>query len=414
MLAEIITIGDEILIGQIVDSNSAWMAQKLNTIGIKVKQITSISDDRVHILQALQEASMRAQIILITGGLGPTKDDITKKTLAEYFNSGFRTDEATLEQVKKVLQKTNPSAIFLDSNIKQAEVPQACQVILNYNGTAPGMWFEHDNHVYISMPGVPFEMMYMLDEQILPKLKTTFDLPTILHKTILTADIGESSLAKEIESIESDLPDYIKLAYLPKVGQVRLRLSTYIENIESEMERFVERIINQIPQYVIATDDITLQEAVLDVLKKHQLSLSLAESCTGGYLSHLFTQISGSSAVYKGGVVCYSNEAKINLLGVHVDTIAQHGAVSEPTVKEMAEGARANFNADVAVGITGIAGPLGGTEDKPVGTVWIAIATKNRTITYKMTGNHKRIQNIEKATTKALKMLFDELKSNIK
>ena len=410
MLAEIITIGDEILIGQIVDTNSAWMAKSLNAIGIKVKQITSVSDDAEHIIEAITQAEKRAKIILITGGLGPTKDDITKFTLARYFNMGMRRDQATLDHVTEIFRKYKRPMI--DVNIRQADVPDGCEVIQNKNGTAPCMWFDRGDHVIVSMPGVPFEMMYLMDEEILPRLKKSFDLPFIYHKTILTANIGESFLAQEIAAIEDNLPAGIKLAYLPKLGQVRLRLSasgTDEEKLKLEVDHWSKQIVAQIKPFVVVEDDIALEKAVLDIMKDRQLTLSTAESCTGGYIAHLITQHAGCSAVYEGGAVTYSYELKQSVLGVSEETLNQFGAVSEQTVKEMALGAIAHFKTDYSVAVSGIAGPDGGTEDKPVGTVWIAVATKNGVVAKLHTFGNKRIQNIERSAIAALTMILNQL-----
>jgi nicotinamide-nucleotide amidase len=406
MLAEIITIGDEILIGQIVDTNSAWMATELNKIGVRVKQISSISDDKEHILKALAEAANRANIIFITGGLGPTKDDITKKTLAEYFGVELVENEEALANVERIFAKYNRP--LLEVNKQQAFVPANCEVVRNENGTAPGMWFNHNNVIYVSMPGVPFEMMYMMEEQVLPKVKATFKLPVIIHKTLLTVGEGESFLAERIADIEDDLPLHVKLAYLPKLGQVRLRLSAFGEDettLQKEVDTFAARFIERIGLPFVIDQDIPLEKAILDLMEANSLTLSVAESCTGGYLSHLFTQHPGSSQVFLGGAVSYSYELKESILGVKNETLWQHGAVSEETVKEMVAGALLNFKSDFAVAITGVAGPGGGTEDKPVGTVWIAVATKGKSLIKKYTFGSKRRQNIERSAVMALSML---------
>jgi nicotinamide-nucleotide amidase len=405
MFAEIITIGDEILIGQIVDTNSAWIAQQLNAIGIRVKQISSVSDDREHILTALAEAKNRANIILITGGLGPTKDDITKKTLAEYFGVGLVENSEALANVEAIfLRLRGTLANMLDINRQQALVPENCQVILNKNGTAPGMWFNQDGTIYVSMPGVPHEMMYMMEDEVLLKLKSTLKLPFIIHKTILTAGEGESYLAKRIEDIEDSLPSYIKLAYLPKLGQVRLRLSGYGDNetvLANEVEEFASRIVERVTNVVIAQEDISLEKAILDTMAAKGLTLSVAESCTGGYISHLITQHPGSSKVFLGGGVTYSNELKKSILGVKHDTIEKYGAVK-------------HFGSDYAIAVTGIAGPDGGTDEKPVGTVWIGVSNGVKTQIKKFTFGNKRVQNIERSAISALSMLNTLLKENIK
>jgi nicotinamide-nucleotide amidase len=411
MIAEIITIGDEILIGQIVDTNSAWMAQKLNLAGIKVKQISSVSDDRQHILEALNESKSRADLILITGGLGPTKDDITKKTLAEYFNSGYRLDQEALDNVRRIFLKYK--APLLEINIKQAEVLDNCITLLNLNGTAPGMWIENEGKVFVSMPGVPFEMMYMMEEQVIPKIKQAFNLPVILHHTILTAGIGESILAEQIESVEDSLPEHIKLAYLPKLGTVRVRLSGNGQNeeiLKNEISVYAKRIVEKVHEFVIAENDTPIEKVILDFMAARNLSLSVAESCTGGYISHQITQHPGSSMVFLGGAVTYSNSLKISILGVSEKTLNNFGAVSEETVKEMSEGAKSAFHSDYSIAVSGVAGPDGGTIEKPVGTVWIAVTGKTKTITKTYNFGNKRTQNIERSGTTALTLLYKLMK----
>ncbi|MEO6633858.1 MAG: competence/damage-inducible protein A, partial [Mucilaginibacter sp.] len=406
MLAEIITIGDEILIGQIVDTNSAWMAARLNEAGIRVKQISSISDNKEHILTALAEAAQRADIIFITGGLGPTKDDITKKTIAEYFNVGMVENAEALANVERIFAKYNRP--LLEINRLQAQVPTNCEAIINKNGTAPGMWFNEAGRVYVSMPGVPFEMMYMMEEQVIPKIKTLFKLPVIIHKSILTVGEGESFLAERIADIEDALPEYIKLAYLPKLGQVRLRLSAYGDNenlLREEVNSFAAKLIERMGSIVVAEEDIALEKAILNFMAERNLTLSVAESCTGGYISHLFTQHPGSSKVFFGGAISYSYDLKESLLNVKHETLLKYGAVSEETVLEMVTGAITNFKSDYAIAVTGIAGPDGGMPDKPVGTVWIAVASAKKIVAKKFTFGNKRQQNIERSATSALGML---------
>jgi nicotinamide-nucleotide amidase len=414
MLAEIITIGDEILIGQIVDTNSAWMARELNLIGITVKQVSSVSDHADHIIEALQLAEKRADIILITGGLGPTKDDITKITMAKYFNMGFRRDQETLDHVTDIFVRFNKPMI--EMNRKQADVPDGCTVIKNKNGTAPCMWFEERGKIFVSMPGVPFEMMYLMTEEILPRLKKAFELPFITHKTILTANIGESFLALEIEDIEDSLPEHIKLAYLPKLGQIRLRLSatgTDEAALKSEVEVYAQQIISRVKKYVVIDEDVALEKALLDIMEANKLTLSTAESCTGGYIAHLITQHPGCSSVYAGGAVTYSNALKMSVLGVHAETLDIYGAVSEQTVKEMAYGARVHFKTDYAVAVSGVAGPDGGSDEKPVGTVWIAVANQHHVIARLFNFSNRRIQNIERSAIAALAMVLNELKQDV-
>ncbi|WP_113653024.1 competence/damage-inducible protein A [Pedobacter namyangjuensis] len=415
MFAEIITIGDEILIGQIIDTNSAWMAKELNKIGVQVKQITSVSDGAEHIVNALIEAKTRADIILITGGLGPTKDDITKLTLAKYFNMPLRSDEATLKHVESFFARLNRP--MLDVNIRQADVPDGCTVIQNKNGTAPCMWFDVEGKIFVSMPGVPFEMMYLMEEEILPRITASFKLPFIVHKTILTVGLGESFLAKEIEDIEDALPNHIKLAYLPRLGQLRLRLSAVGNNeaiLKEEIDVEAQKIIERIRPNVAAEEDLALEKAILDLMQANNLMLSTAESCTGGYISHLITQHAGSSAVFAGGAVTYSYEMKESVLGVKHETLTTFGAVSEETVREMAQGAINHFKTDYAIAVSGIAGPDGGLPGKPVGTVWIAVASKNTVVSKLFTFGNKRIQNIERSATAALGLLLNLLKQDLK
>jgi len=413
MLAEIVTIGDEILIGQIVDTNSAWMAQKLNDAGIRVKQISSVSDDRQHILDALELASRRADLIILTGGLGPTKDDITKKTLAEYFQTGLRCDEASLENVKNIFAKYNRP--MLDVNLRQADVLENCITLQNKNGTAPGMWIAKDDKIYVSLPGVPFEMMYLMEEEVIPKIIKAFDLPVISHHTILTAGLGESILAEEIADIEDALPAHIRLAYLPKLGMVRLRLSgfgTNKEQLAQEISSISNQIVNRLSGYVIGEADISLEKSVLDFMEKRGLTLSVAESCTGGLISHMITQHPGCSKVFIGGAVSYSNQIKQLMLGVSPKTLDDHGAVSEQTVREMAAGAIQNYHSDYSIAVSGIAGPDGGTAEKPVGTVWIAVANSEKAIARKFLFGSRRQQNIERSAISALTMLFKLLKED--
>lgn len=412
MLAEIITIGDEILIGQIVDTNSAWMAQKLNQVGISVKQITSVSDQRDHILQALELASNRADLIIMTGGLGPTKDDITKRTLASYFNVGMHRDEKAFENVKRIFNHYNLPLI--DANISQADVLDDAIVLQNQNGTAPGIWFERDKKIYVSLPGVPFEMMYLMEEEVIPRLSETASLPSIIHHTILTAGIGESFLAEQVADIEASLPTHIKLAYLPKLGQVRLRLTGRGEDkvlLKSEVLGYGSKLVERIEKYVVCQVDVPIEKAILDLMQQRHLTLATAESCTGGTISHLITQHPGCSAVFVGGAVSYSNNLKQSMLGVKTETLAQYGAVSEEVVQEMALGAIRNFESDYAIAVSGIAGPDGGTPEKPVGTVFIAVANnKSNMIVRKFQFGNRRAQNIERSAAVALTMLFKLLK----
>lgn len=409
MTAEIITIGDEILIGQIIDSNSAWMAQQLNFIGIKVKQITSVSDSQTHIMEALDAAIKRADIILMTGGLGPTNDDLTKPTLCKYFNTGLRFDETAYRDIEALFKQRGREVTPL--NRLQAEVPENCKTIYNKNGTAPGMWFEERGKIFVSLPGVPFEMKAMMTETVLPWLTGKFKLPPVIHRTILTQGIGESILADKIKEWENALPVNMRLAYLPSVGMVRLRLSAVgeKEKMLTEINSQIEKVLPLIDKYIFGFDDDTLQSRVGDELRKRNATLVTTESCTGGYVAHLITTVPGSSAYFKGGIVSYANEMKEEVLHVSADTLKKYGAVSEETVKEMAGHAQKIFKTDYALATSGIAGPDGGTPEKPVGTVWIAVATPEKIITRKLQLGNKRLHVIEVAAQSVLHLLLKEL-----
>lgn len=407
MQAEIITIGDEILIGQIVDTNSAWMATLLNEKGIKVYQITSVSDNREHIISALKDAVLRADIILITGGLGPTRDDITKNTLCEYFNATLRLDNDVLADVEKIFQKYNRPLTEL--NRKQAEVPVNCIPLRNKNGTASGMWFEEKGKIYVSMPGVPYEMKALMAEEVIPRLEKKFTLPVIMHKNVLTQGIGESFLADKIADWETSLEkEEIKLAYLPSPSVVRLRLSTRGTDAKVLKER-IDRKIAELQKiagdYIYGYDNDTLEGVVGSLLLKCKQSLSTAESCTGGYIAHRITSIAGSSEYFKGAVIAYANEIKTKELGVSPEILEKHGAVSQAVVEQMASAARLNLNTDYAIAVSGIAGPGGGTADKPVGTVWIAIATPKKIISKLYRFGDNRERNIVITALTALNML---------
>jgi nicotinamide-nucleotide amidase len=409
MKAEIITIGDELLIGQVVDTNSAWIADQLNLQGISVHQITSISDDRQQILTTLREASLRADILLITGGLGPTNDDITKETLCEYFDSPLVFNKETYMQIEQLFAQRGFPVTPL--NRLQAMLPECCTPLLNTGGTAPGMWFEKDNTIYISMPGVPFEMKSIMTQSVLPRL-ALFSPETIIHKTILTQGVGESFLAEKIAAWENKLPQHIKLAYLPQPGLVRLRLSaigTDAENLQAELEWQTSELEALIPAFIFGFDDDTLEELIGKQLRALNFTLSTAESCTGGYIAHLITSISGSSDYFKGSIVAYSNDIKESILGVQHKTLINYGAVSQATVIEMAEGARKKLGTDCVIAISGIAGPMGGTEEKPVGTTWIAINSPAGLVTEKYLLGEHRGRNIHKAAITALNMLRKEL-----
>jgi nicotinamide-nucleotide amidase len=411
MLAEIVTIGDEILIGQIVDTNSAWMATQLNENGIKVHQITSVSDNREHILTALKEASQRADIILMTGGLGPTRDDITKHTLCEYFNAKLRLDEKVLEDVTALFKRFGREVTEI--NRKQAEVPENCIPLQNKNGTAPGMWFEEKGKIYVSMPGVPYEMKGLMSDEVIPRLKKKFTLPVIIHKNVLTQGIGESMLAEKISTWEDSLAiEDIKLAYLPSPSIVRLRLSirgTDAKILQERIDRKVEELKKVAGQYIYGYDNDTLEGILGKLLLERKQTVSTAESCTGGYIAHQIVLVPGSSEYFKGSVISYSYDVKTTELGVSAETLKTNGAVSQPVVEQMAKAVREKMKTDYSIAASGIAGPGGGTPEKPVGTVWIAIATPKRVFSkcYQFGGNRER--NIAVTGLTALNMLRKEI-----
>ena len=405
--ASIITIGDELLIGQTIDTNSAWMAQQLNKLGVWVKRRVAVGDVYAEIWNALDEEALQSQLIFITGGLGPTADDITKPLLCEYFNGKLVVDDEALENVKLIFSKYLNRPL-LDRNLKQAEVPDLCTVIHNKRGTAPGMWFEKNGKIFISMPGVPHEMKGMMTDYVLPRLPSLFQLPAVVHRTLLTAGIGESFLAEIIKDFEANLPDHVKLAYLPNYGMVRLRLTSTGENvaaITTELDELFATLQNLVTDVMVINDDKTMQEAIGEMLLQKGKTMCTAESCTGGYVSHLITSIPGSSAYFVGSVVSYSNELKVRILGVSPETLKTFGAVSEQTVIEMANGAKKTMNADYAVSISGIMGPDGGTDEKPVGMVWIAISGPKETTAKKFQFRFDRTRNIDLTATNALNFL---------
>lgn len=406
MKAEIITIGDEILIGQIVDSNSAWIAEQFNLSGIEIYQITSVHDDTDHIKEALKKAEKKVDLVILTGGLGPTKDDITKHALCEYFNTRLVVHEPTFEHIKQRFKNRNIDLNQL--NRDQALVPETCTVLPNKAGTAPGMWFEKNDTLFVSLPGVPFEMRYLVESEILPRLQNNGKTKAIFHKTVQTQGLPESMLAERIENWETSLPKNIKLAYLPNPISVRLRLSamgTDVNELQQQVQAEIERLKQLIPDHIFGYDNETLAEVIGRILLENGQTLAVAESCTGGYISHLITSVSGSSNWYKGGITAYSNEIKQNLLGVSTDSLEKRGAVSEKVVREMAEGARNKLNADFAIATSGIAGPSGGTEEKPVGTVWIAVAGPDKTVAEKFVFGDNRERNIIRSSQTALQLL---------
>jgi len=406
MKADIITIGDELLIGQITDTNSQWIAEQLNLIGFEIRQITSVSDEKEHIKETLNDVLKCANLVVITGGLGPTNDDITKETLAEYFNSEMSINKEVLEDVQNFVEA---KGFFMNyNNIQQARVPNNCKVLRNKNGTAPGMWFEKESKVIISLPAVPFEMKELVERQVILKLKDRFKLSNVIHKTILTYGIPESHLAELLSDWEQNLNDKIKLAYLPSPERIRLRFSMICDDKEkanSIINKEVEKLKNIIGEAIFGEGDMYLEEAVGKLLKEKGATLSVAESCTAGNVSRLIASISGSSEYFKGGVVSYSNEIKNKQLGVAKKMLDDFGAVSKQVVEAMATGQRELFDTDFSIAISGIAGPGGGTDEKPVGTTWIAVASKDGVISKKYTFGKRRFLNVRFASAKALDML---------
>ena len=405
--ATIITIGDELLIGQVIDTNSAWMAQRLNKAGIRVARRVAVGDVWEEIWDTLDEESKHAEIILITGGLGPTADDITKPLLCKYFNGKLIVDEGALANVKNIFEKILKRPM-IERNLKQAEVPDTCKVILNKRGTAPGMWFEKDSKIYVSMPGVPHEMKGMMEDDVIPALSKHFKFPHIAHRTLLTANVGESFLADLVNDFETALPSHIKLAYLPNYGMVRLRLTTtgFDETaIEAELEKLFSILQEKVKAYLVTNRDETMQEVVAKLLKDKNKTVSTAESCTGGYIASLLTAKSGASVYYSGSVVSYSYQAKEDLLQVDKNILETKGAVSEEVVIQMAKGALKNIKTDYAIAVSGIMGPDGGTDDKPIGTVWLAVGDNNHITAQKFYFRFDRQRNIELTATNALNLL---------
>ncbi len=406
MNAEIITIGDELLIGQVVDTNSAWMAGELNSIGINVVQITSIGDNHEQIITTLKEATNRADVIITTGGLGPTRDDITKLAICDFFRTHLVFDQDSYKNIERIFNLRGYR--MSETNRRQAEIPESCQALLNENGTAPGMLFRQNGHIYISLPGVPFEMKSLMTDHVIPMLKPLSD-NTILHKTILTQGVGESFLADKIKDWETSLPGNFKLAYLPQPGIVRLRLTATgasYDSLKQTLDDQISILYSLIPEYIFGEDEQNLETIVGKLLKDQHLTLATAESCTGGNIAHLITSIAGSSAYFSGSVVSYANDVKINLLGVHTSTIETFGAVSRETVIEMAQGVKSLLKTDCAIAVSGIAGPDGGTAEKPVGTIWIAVITPDSGVeTKKFLFGENRERNIRRSTLAALDML---------
>jgi nicotinamide-nucleotide amidase len=415
ILAELLTIGDEILYGQIVDTNSQWMSVELSNVGIKVIRKTAVGDQEDEIITAFAEAEKRADIVLITGGLGPTNDDLTKPCLAKYFDCKLEIHQEALAEVTEFFVQRGRE--LTEVNRQQAALPVCCEKITNSLGTAPGMWFDRNDKVFVSMPGVPHEMKRMMTDIIIPKLKKRFTTPVIHHKVIRTVGIGESFLAEKIADWENSLPKHVKLAYLPNLGEVKLRLTSVgdsIEALSSEAEQLTKKLNERVGQFIYGYGEDPLEVAVGNMLRDKKLTVSVAESCTGGYLSHLITSVPGSSEYFLGSMIPYAYEIKMRQLGVKPETLEQYGAVSEQTIIEMANLVRAKFTTDIGVATSGIAGPGGATPEKPVGTVWIAYSDKHQTITRKLQLSKERLLNIKMASVAVLNLIRQNLRATEK
>ena len=413
MKSTIITIGDEILIGQILDTNSRYISQALNRLGIVVAERTSVGDNAEQIVSTLDRALAATDVVIITGGLGPTKDDITKHTLARYFGSELVYNEQVAEFVRNLLARRGIE--FNELNRGQAMVPACCTVLHNAHGTAPGMWFEQDDKVVISLPGVPFEMVHLIDDIVVPKLRERFDLKAIVHRTMITSGIAESILAERIAAWEDALPEMLHLAYLPAPNIVRLRLSAYEvdgASVEAIIDSQFELLRKIIPEAIVGFEDATVEQLVHNALIANGKTLSVAESCTGGAIAQKFTAMAGASAYFHAGVVAYSNEAKADILGVNPDDIARYGAVSEQVAIQMAEGVRRVGKSDYGISTTGIAGPSGGSAEKPVGTVWIGIATPKGSFAVLKNCGTDRGQIVQRATAYAIQLLQNNFDFN--
>ncbi len=406
MNATLITVGDEILIGQIVDTNSAWMGQELNLRGIKIQEIRSISDEHDDIIRAIQASFETSDLILMTGGLGPTKDDITKKAISDYYGVGMTFHTPTFERIERFFEKLGRSTT--PAHREQCYMPTNATLLQNKMGSAPGMWFDEGGKVLISMPGVPYEMKSIMTDEVFPRLKERFVTKPIAHRTILTIGEGESRIAAKIEAFEEQLPDGMKLAYLPGLGMVRLRLSATGEDkvvLHELLDEKVKEIHAIIPHLIFGYETQTIEEVVGELLKQNGKTLGTAESCTGGYLAHRITSIAGSSAYFSGSIVAYANQIKESHLNVSADTLKTHGAVSKETVVEMVQGALTALGTDIAISVSGIAGPGGGTPDKPVGTIWLAVGDQQRINTYKLNLGKDRLKNIQYTANVAFNMI---------
>lgn len=415
MKATILSIGDELLIGQTLNTNAHWMSQKMNEIGIDVIHHVSLSDEKNDIITCLDNALSTSQVVLITGGLGPTSDDITKDVLCDYFGGQLVFNEEAYQNIERIFALRK--RLINESTKRVAYLPDVCKVIQNTNGTAAGMIFTKDAKTVVSMPGVPYEMKGMIEEAVIPYLKATYTLPFIFHCNILTAGVGETQLADRLVDFEQNKDARIKLAYLPNVGKVRLRLTIkgeHKEELQSVLEAAKNEVVACIGEYIYGFDNDSLEENIGHLLLERNLTLGTAESCTGGYLAHLITSVSGSSAYYKGSIISYANEVKHDLLSVKEETLKQFGAVSEETVSEMLHGALSQLKTDIAIAISGVAGPNGGTAEKPVGTVFIGIADKEKSIVKRISFTSHRDRNIQLSSIVALVMLRKFLLNQLK
>ena len=410
MKAEIITIGDELLIGQTIDTNSAWMGSELSIAGFDIQKKTTVHDNRTDILKVLSDAAGNSDVVLITGGLGPTSDDITKTTLCEFFNTTLITNNEVLSMVENMMRRRNFQ--MNENNRKQAEVPESCRVLTNAAGTAPGMWFEKDGTVFISMPGVPSEMKYIMNEHVLPALKKRFTTQVIKHRNIMTYGMPEAKLAEMLTGFEAELPANIRLAYLPSSGIIKLRLTGAGNDraiVSEAVDTQVKKLYGIIPELIYGEEGESLAMVVGKLLRERGKTLSTAESCTGGNIAHMITGVPGSSDYFTGSVVAYDNRIKTEMLGVDEKSIAIDGAVSNSVVRSMAEGVRQLLDTDYSVATSGIAGPAGGTDEKPVGTLWIAVASDSGTIAEKHIFGNDRAANITRFSFAALNLLRKQI-----
>lgn len=412
MKAAIVTIGDEILIGQIVDTNSSYIAKALDKIGIATHEMLSISDDKQHILDTFNVLQNKVNVVIVTGGLGPTKDDITKKTFCDYFEDNLVENEAVLLHVKSIIEGFYKRPIT-QINREQALVPTKAKVLFNQAGTAPGMWMEKENTVFISLPGVPYEMKYLIDNEVIPNLVQKFERPYIVHQTIMTYGRGESMIAEQIEEWEDNLPDFIKLAYLPSPGKVRLRLTargTNEELLKNEIKHQVEKLDLLIHDIIVGYNEDELIEVVLGrLLTEKKLTISTAESCTGGKIAATLSAVPGASNYFKGSVVSYATQAKIDVLEIDKNLIAKHGVVSAEIAKEMVKSVQKMMKSDYAIATTGNAGPTKGDEDAELGTVFIGIATPNDVFVEEFNFGQPREKVIDRGVSKALELIYKEI-----